>query len=108
MEQRLHNNITPLLQLLKEHDVQATFFIVGWIAEKHPDVVRAIMQDGHDIGCHSYLHQKVYDLSPEAFREDTLKAKTVLENICNRKITAYRGTELLDHQKIIMGVGYSQ
>lgn len=90
MEQRLHNNIRPLLQLLKEHDVHATFFIVGWIAEKQPEIVRAIMKDGHDIGCHSYLHQKVYDLSPEAFREDTLKAKTILESICNRKITAYR------------------
>jgi polysaccharide deacetylase family protein (PEP-CTERM system associated) len=63
---------------------------VGWIAEKHPEVVRAIIDDGHDIGCHSYWHRNIYDLTPEAFREDTLKAKTILESICNRKITAYR------------------
>lgn len=90
MEQRVHNSITPILQLLKKHDIYATFFVVGWIAEKHPDIVRAIMADGHDIGCHSYWHRNIYDLTPEAFREDTLKAKTILESICNRKITAYR------------------
>lgn len=90
MEQRVGVNVQPILQLLKKYDTKATFFIVGWIAEKHPEVVRAIMHDGHDIGCHSYWHQNIYDLTPEAFREDTLKAKTILESICNKKITAYR------------------
>ncbi|MBC2714560.1 MAG: DUF3473 domain-containing protein [Desulfobacteraceae bacterium] len=90
MEQRVQANITPILRLLKKHEVHATFFVVGWIAEKHPEVVRAIIGDGHEIGCHSYWHQNIYDLTPEAFREDTLKAKTILESLCNRKITAYR------------------
>jgi len=90
MEQRVETNTKSILRLLKMHAVHATFFIVGWIAEKHPEVVRAIIEDGHDIGCHSYWHKNIYDMTPETFREDTLKAKTILENICHRKITAYR------------------
>jgi len=90
MEQRVQTNITPILRLLKKHEVHATFFVVGWIAEKHPEVVRSIIDDGHDIGCHSYWHRNIYDLTPELFREDTLKAKTILESIYNKKITAYR------------------
>ena len=90
MEQRVQINIAPLLRLLKKYEVLATFFVVGWIAEHNPDIVRAILDDGHDIGCHSYWHRNIYELTPEAFRKDTLKAKTILENICNRKITAYR------------------
>jgi polysaccharide deacetylase family protein (PEP-CTERM system associated) len=99
MEQRVEGNITAILRLLKKYDTRATFFIVGWIAEKHPEVVRAISNDGHDIGCHSYWHQNIYDLTPEAFREDTLKAKTILESICNRKITAYRAPSYSITQK---------
>jgi polysaccharide deacetylase family protein (PEP-CTERM system associated) len=90
MEQRVKISIHPILHLLKKYDTLATFFVVGWIAEKHPEVVKAIMNDGHDIGCHSYWHQNIYDQTPEAFRQDTLKAKTILEKICNKRITAYR------------------
>jgi polysaccharide deacetylase family protein (PEP-CTERM system associated) len=99
MEQRVEANITAILHLLKKHDTLATFFIVGWTAEKHPEVVRAIMSHGHDIGCHSYWHQNIYDLTPEEFREDTLKAKTILERICNKKITAYRAPSYSITQK---------
>jgi len=90
MEQRVRANTMPILRLLKKYGVHATFFIVGWIAEKHPEVVRDIMADGHDIGCHSYWHRKIGELTPAEFREDTRKAKAVLENICNREITSYR------------------
>ena len=90
MEQRAHNGMAVILQLLKKHGVYATFFIVGWLAEKHPDIVSAIVADGHEIGCHSYWHRHIFDLTPEEFREDTFKAKAVLEKISNKKITAYR------------------
>lgn len=99
MEQRVHIGITPILRLLKKHGVLATFFIVGWIAENHPDMVRDIVKDNHDIGCHSYWHRNIYDLTPEEFREDTLRAKTILEKICNRKITAYRAPSYSITQK---------
>ena len=82
--------MAAILHILKKHDVHATFFVVGWIAEKHPEIVHAIAANGHEIGCHSYWHRKIYDLTPEAFREDTLRAKAVLERLSNKKVTAYR------------------
>jgi len=90
MEHRVFNNTSAILRLLKKYEVKATFFVVGWIAEKHPEVVHAIMADGHELGCHSYWHRRIYELTPEEFRADTLKAKSVLEKISNRKITSYR------------------
>ena len=90
MDQRVQVSIASILQVLKKHNVKAMFFVVGWVAEKHPDIVRAIIKDGHDIGCHSYWHCKIYDMTPESFREDTIRAKAVLEKISNKKITAYR------------------
>ncbi|MFW5908264.1 MAG: XrtA system polysaccharide deacetylase [Desulfosalsimonas sp.] len=90
MEPRLSQNLETILALLQKHHVYATFFVLGWIAEKYPHMVRKIADNGHDIGCHSYWHRKIYDLSPEEFKADTLKAKGVLEKIANREITAYR------------------
>lgn len=90
MEQRVQSNTGAILEILRHYNVQATFFVVGWIAEKYPELVRTIMADGHEIGCHSYWHRKIYELTPEEFKKDTLKAKAVLERICQKDITAYR------------------
>ncbi len=90
MEQRIDESVAVILQMLKKRKVRATFFVVGWIAEKHPEVVHAIMEDGHEIGCHGYWHRSIDKMTPDAFREDTLKAKRILEALCNRKITSYR------------------
>lgn len=90
MEPRLWENLDSILALLQKHGVYATFFVLGWIAEKYPEIVLQIAGHGHDIGCHSYWHRKIYELTPEEFRKDTLRAKAVLEKIANQKITAYR------------------
>jgi polysaccharide deacetylase family protein (PEP-CTERM system associated) len=89
-ESRVAKNTTLLLDLLEKHNTKATFFIVGWTAERNPDLVREIDRQGHDIGCHSYLHRKIYDLTPEEFRNDTAKAKDILEQIIGKKIAGYR------------------
>ncbi len=89
-ESRVVKNTRLLLEVLKRHDTRGTFFIVGWTAEQHPELVKEICDQGHEIGCHSYLHKKVYDLTPEEFRQDTQKAKEVLEQITGRKIHGYR------------------
>ncbi len=89
-ESRVSHNTSSILSFLDHYNVKATFFIVGWIAEKHPDLVRLIQKAGHEIGCHSYLHRKVYDLTPEEFRIDTKKAKDLLENITGKKVLGYR------------------
>jgi len=79
-----------LLDILDEFQVRATFFIVGWTAKRHPQLVRRIHDRGHRIGCHSYLHRKIYEISPEEFRKDTRDAKDILEEIIGRPVTAYR------------------
>ncbi len=90
MDFRAGNNTDCLLAILEQQQVKATFFIVGWIAEKCPELVKKIAAAGHEVGCHSYWHRKIYDLSPEEFREDTKRAKDILEDIIGRKILGYR------------------
>lgn len=90
MEQRVERNTDNVLQIFDDYSVKATFFIVGWIAEKFPGTVKKIQSEGHDIACHSYWHRKVYDLTPGEFKEDTVKAKETLENITGQQIKGYR------------------
>jgi len=87
---RVVANTHSVLHLFAEHGVHATFFIVGWIAERYPQLVREIEQHGHEIGCHSFWHRKIYDLSPVEFREDTRKAKDILEQITGKAVYGYR------------------
>jgi len=89
-ESRVEKNTKVLLDLLQQHKTKATFFIVGWTAKRHPDLVREIANQGHDVGCHSYMHRKIYDLTPEEFRKDTIKAKAILEQVTGKKIIGYR------------------
>lgn len=87
---RVENNTHVILDLLDRYRTKATFFIVGWTAERHPELVREIARRGHLIGCHSYLHQKIYHLTPEEFRQDTAKAKDILEQITGAAVKGYR------------------
>ena len=78
------------LDLLERHQVKATFFILGWVAERQPEIVQAIARAGHQIGCHSYAHQLVYDLSPAEFRRDTVRAVRAIEDACSVSPIVYR------------------
>lgn len=90
LESRVEKTTEKILQILSERGVKATFFVVGWVAERHPQLVREIVADGHEIGCHSYLHRRIYTLDQEEFREDTRKAKSILEDIGGRPVFGYR------------------
>ncbi len=79
-----------ILELLDRHHVTATFFILGWVAEQHPSIVANIANAGHQIGCHSYAHQLVYDLTPGQFREDTKRAIGAIEDACGQSPRVYR------------------
>ena len=79
-----------ILRLLARRDVRATFYVLGWVAERRPELVRAIAEAGHEIGCHSYAHQLVYDLTPEQFRADTLQAVEAIRRACGVRCTSYR------------------
>ncbi len=89
-ESRVEKSTSRILELLDGHGVKATFFTLGWVAERFPGLVRAIHTAGHEIGCHGYNHRLIYDLTPTEFREDVRKAKTILENIIGSPVIGYR------------------
>ena len=87
---RVEQNTTRILDLLNTYGVKGTFFIVGWTAERFPGLVKEIVTRGHEIGCHSYQHQKIYNQTPEEFRQDTQKAKDILEQASGQPVVGYR------------------
>ena len=79
-----------ILRLLEQKKVRATFFVLGWIAERYPDVVRAISSAGHEIGSHSHWHRPVYAMSPDEFRRDTLQSVNAIHAACGVRPAGYR------------------
>lgn len=90
LECRVERNVDRILALLDEHDTRATFFTLGWIAERYPALVRRIVAAGHELASHGYGHERASDLSPEAFREDLSRAKKVLEDLAGLPVLGYR------------------
>jgi polysaccharide deacetylase family protein (PEP-CTERM system associated) len=87
---RVERNTMHVLDILARYDAKGTFFILGWIAERYPQIVKEIDRRGHEIGCHSYYHKLVYEMSIEDFKEDTEKAKAILENVIGKEVCGYR------------------
>ena len=89
-ESRIIPNICRILDLFEQHEVTATFFVLGWIAERYPEIVRTIKKYGHEVGSHGYAHRIIYEHSREAFVEDLVKSIDILEDITGEKIIYYR------------------
>jgi len=87
---RVQRNTERVLDLFDERGVKATFFILGWVAEHFPGLVRRIVEHQHELACHSYWHRLVYNLTPEEFREDTLNAKNAIEQAAGSAVYGYR------------------
>jgi polysaccharide deacetylase family protein (PEP-CTERM system associated) len=87
---RAEEGLERILELLSNQNQKASFFVLGWMADKYPDLVRKIDRCGHHIASHSYAHQLVYQQSPTAFRRDLYRSKMVLEELISKPITAYR------------------
>lgn len=87
---RVEGNTHAMLDLLSAHDTRATFFVLGWVAERFPALVRDIAARGHEIACHGYAHRLVYTLGADAFRADVARAKHVLEDCLGAAITGFR------------------
>lgn len=79
-----------VLDILDRHHVTGTFFILGWVAQRYPGLVREIASRGHEMGCHSFWHRLVYDLTPAEFREDTRCAVDAIQDACGIPPRAYR------------------
>jgi polysaccharide deacetylase family protein (PEP-CTERM system associated) len=89
-ECRVERNVDRILELLDEHDTAATFFTLGWIAERYPQLVRRIAEQGHEVASHGYGHQRASDLSRADFRADINRAKGVLEDLTGHAVNGYR------------------
>ena len=89
-ECRVERNVERVLALLEAHRVHATFFTLGWIAERHPQLVRRIVDAGHELASHGYGHQRVSELGREAFAADVLGARRLLEDISGTAVIGYR------------------
>ncbi len=87
---RVYDQTNLVLEQLARRNVKATFFILGWVADRQPRLIRTIARAGHEIGCHSYAHRLVYDLSPSEFRHDTLRAVRAIEDACDVTPAVYR------------------
>ncbi len=87
---RVGDSIDRTLDLFARHDVRATFFILGWVAERFPDHIRRIAAAGHEIASHGFHHHRVTELSAEAFRRDLAETRAVLEELSGQRIRGYR------------------
>ena len=87
---RVNSNTHKLLDMFDEYQIKATFFILGWVAERQKDLVNEIANRGHEVACHGYSHQLVYNQSPEVFQEETVRAKNILEDIIQQPVRGYR------------------
>jgi polysaccharide deacetylase family protein (PEP-CTERM system associated) len=90
LETTVCRNTERLLEIFADREVIATFFVLGWVADRFPELVRRIAQAGHEIASHGYGHRLVYDQTPHAFRDDVRRAKAVLESAGGRPVLGYR------------------
>ena len=90
LEHRVCANTNRILGILDDTQVSGTFFVLGWVAERYPELVKEIQSAGHEIACHGYSHSVIYEQSPDEFRAETLKAKKLLEDITGEPVLGYR------------------
>ncbi|SFR58995.1 polysaccharide deacetylase family protein, PEP-CTERM locus subfamily [Marinobacter daqiaonensis] len=87
---RVERNTERLLELFERKQVKATFFVLGWVAERHPELIRKLADHGHEIASHGYSHQLIYHQTPAVFAEETRRSKMILEDIIQKPVTGYR------------------
>lgn len=89
-DSRVERNTSKILDLLAARNIRATFFVLGWVAERYPRLVKTIASAGHEIASHGYGHQLVTTQNPSTFRQDIRKAKAILEDLLSQKVWGYR------------------
>lgn len=89
-EARIFTNTYKILNFLDEKKIKATFFVLGWIAKKYPDLIRYISDQKHEIGTHSQNHILIYKSDPQLFRDDIIESIDTIQSIINKKVTAFR------------------
>jgi len=87
---RIVNNTIRILELFSENNIKATFFMLGWVAEHYPDLLKRIVNEGHELASHGYEHIRVTEQSPKEFRNDIIKTKKLLEDLSGAEVKGYR------------------
>jgi polysaccharide deacetylase family protein (PEP-CTERM system associated) len=87
---RVESNTTRILDILDEFETRATFFVLGWIAEKCPYLVKVISRRGHELASHGYCHERVYNQTRKEFREDIRRSKAIIEDLSGERVLGYR------------------
>jgi polysaccharide deacetylase family protein (PEP-CTERM system associated) len=90
LEQRVEASTHRLLELFSEHNAKCTFFTLGWVAERYPNLIKAIVDQGHELASHGFSHQRATIMTPDEFREDVSRSKQVLEAASGQAILGYR------------------
>jgi polysaccharide deacetylase family protein (PEP-CTERM system associated) len=103
MPSRVEFGTRRILELLARHGSTATCFVVGWVAERHPQLVKEIVAAGHEVASHSYMHRRVTTLTPEQFREDLRRSRDVLEQVAGERVLGYRAPSF----SIVPGVDWA-
>ena len=104
-ELRIERSTRLLLDVFDVNHVQATFFILGWIAERKPDIINEIKARGHEIASHGYGHQLCYEHSTESLREDLYRSKALLEDIIGDRVFGYRAPSFSITKDLIVHLG---
>jgi polysaccharide deacetylase family protein (PEP-CTERM system associated) len=96
---RVEDNVARVLDLFAEADVRATFFTLGWVAQRHPEMIRRIAAAGHELASHGYDHARVFTFTPRQFAEDIRKARAIIEDCAGVAVTGYRAPSFsIDHR----------
>ena len=90
LEQRVEASTYRLLELFSERDAKCTFFTLGWVAERYPNLIKTIVEQGHELASHGFSHQRATLMTPDEFREDVSKSKRILEDAAGQAILGYR------------------
>ncbi len=93
LESRVAQNTIKLLALLGFHGIKATFFILGYVAERYPELILKIQAAGHEVATHGYGHNRVYTMSPRSFRQDLRQSIQIIKRITDRPVKGYRAPE---------------
>lgn len=102
---RVVENTHNILRLLYSHNIQASFFVLGWVARHFPELVRDIQRDGHEIGSHSYWHRLIYEQTPQEFLDDLKLSLGILEDILSMPVTAYRAPSFSITPRSLWAIG---
>jgi polysaccharide deacetylase family protein (PEP-CTERM system associated) len=108
LESRVVSTVRKLLEILETHKTSATFFILGWVAERYPELVREIDALGHEICSHGYRHRLIYNLTPARFKDYLKRSKMILEDLIGKPIRGYRATSFSIVEKTLWALDVIQ